>query len=205
MYFNYKHMQLNNVVFFDKQIKTGCKQISLKLTGDAAVALAYFNRSLFRKDVDPIVMELSSKIKSDQPIELKIKSVTYNTFVLKEANIEEQQTFYDLSITEQEQDGTAYLRRKTSKYNDLPPKLLPDDHKFWKDPDDDRVCRDVIAPPRFALAHNKLFNNNGVIDLKILGEHLHREGRLSLDDACYLVRTATELYSKEPNVLRLRD
>eukprot|EP01084_Bolivina_argentea_P054372 99736_1 len=201
MYFNYKHMQLNNVVFFDKQIKTGCKQISLKLTGDAAVALAYFNRSLFRKDVDPIIMELSSKIKSDQPIELKIKSVTYNTFVLKEVDTNIEKLF---DPVEEEQDSTNYGGPK------LPPNLkllptVPDAHIFWKDPDDDRVCRDVIAPPRFALAHNKLFNNNGVIDLKILGEHLHREGRLSLDDACYLVRTATELYSKEPNVLRLRD
>eukprot|EP01084_Bolivina_argentea_P035555 65933_1 len=90
--------------------------------------------------------------------------------------------------------------------NAHPPKLQMDDEEIKNDgeEEDDRLIKDVVAPPRFPLAHNKLFNN-GEIDLEILGEHLNREGRLSLDDAFYLVRTATELYSKEPNLLRLRD
>lgn len=73
------------------------------------------------------------------------------------------------------------------------------------DEDDDRIMRDVVAPPRFPLAHNKLFRDDGSIDLEILGEHLNREGRISLDDAFYLVRSTTELYKKEPNLLRLRE
>eukprot|EP01083_Nonionella_stella_P283003 963185_1 len=90
--------------------------------------------------------------------------------------------------------------------NAHPPKLQMDDEEIKNDgeEEDDRLIKDVVAPPRFPLAHNKLFNN-GEIDLEILGEHLNREGRLSLDDAFYLVRTATELYAKEPNLLRLRD
>ncbi len=43
--------------------------------------------------------------------------------------------------------------------------------------EDDRLVKDVVA-------HNVLFNNG---------------------DAFYLVKRATELYSEEPNLLRLRD
>ncbi len=58
---------------------------------------------------------------------------------------------------------------------------------------------------RFPLAHNKLFRNDGSVDLEALGQHLNREGRLRLEDAFYLVKTAAEVYKKEPNLLRLRD
>jgi len=71
--------------------------------------------------------------------------------------------------------------------------------------DDDRFIKDVLAPPRFPLAHNKLFRDDGSIDLEVLGDHLNREGRLSMEDAFYLIKTTTEIYKKEPNLLRLRD
>jgi len=90
--------------------------------------------------------------------------------------------------------------------NDNPPTLssFEDDPKMDNE-EDDRIMKDVVAPPRFPLAHNKLFRDDGSIDLEILGEHLNREGRISLDDAFYLIKQTTELYKKEPNLLRLRD
>eukprot|EP01083_Nonionella_stella_P101434 287539_1 len=90
--------------------------------------------------------------------------------------------------------------------NVSPPKLQSfDDENKMEHEEDDRLMRDVVAPPRFALAHNKLFRADGSIDLEVLGEHLNREGRLSLDDAFYLIRSCSELYKKESNLLRLRD
>eukprot|EP01084_Bolivina_argentea_P294543 506826_1 len=86
-----------------------------------------------------------------------------------------------------------------------PPQLQAIDEPKNDEEEDDRLMKDVVAPPRFSLAHNKLFRNDGSIDLEVLGEHLNREGRLSLDDAFYLIRTTTEVYKKEPNLLRLRD
>jgi len=71
--------------------------------------------------------------------------------------------------------------------------------------EDDRFMKDCVAPPRFPLAHNKMYRDDGSIDLEVLGEHLNAEGRLSLDDAFNLIRTATALYKAEPNLLRLRD
>ncbi|ETO04959.1 hypothetical protein RFI_32432, partial [Reticulomyxa filosa] len=70
---------------------------------------------------------------------------------------------------------------------------------------EDRVMRDVVAPPRFPLAHNKLFRADGTVDLECLGKHLNKEGRLRLEDAFYLVKTCAELFKKEPNLLRLKD
>eukprot|EP01084_Bolivina_argentea_P236022 396984_1 len=104
------------------------------------------------------------------------------------------------------------MKKKTQKQrtkgmsNVSPPKLQSfDDENKMEHEEDDRLMRDVVAPPRFALAHNKLFRADGSIDLEVLGEHLNREGRLSLDDAFYLIRSCSELYKKESNLLRLRD
>lgn len=74
-----------------------------------------------------------------------------------------------------------------------------------KDEDDDRFIKDVVAPPRFPLAHNKLFRADGSIDLEALGQHLNREGRLSLDDAYSLINKCALTFQKEPNLLKLHD
>merc|ERR1719249_270749 len=88
-----------------------------------------------------------------------------------------------------------------------PPQLDMEEENQKEDDaeDEDRFIKDVLAPPRFPLAHNKLFRDDGSIDLEVLGDHLNREGRLSNEDAFYLIKTATELYKAEPNLLRLRD
>jgi len=72
---------------------------------------------------------------------------------------------------------------------------------------DDRQCKDVIAPPRFPLAHDILFDakNNGKINLDALTKHLNAEGRLSMEDALSLITETAKLFKKEPNLLVLKD
>ena len=90
--------------------------------------------------------------------------------------------------------------------NNPPPKLqLVEDDDIKIDPDDDRVMTDVIAPPRFPLPHNQLFRADGSIDIEILIEHLNREGRIDINDAFDIIHTTSEIFRKEPNLLRLRD
>jgi serine/threonine-protein phosphatase 2B catalytic subunit len=73
------------------------------------------------------------------------------------------------------------------------------------DPEDDREMKDVVAPPRFPLEHSKLFRPDGSIDLESLGQHLNREGRLTLEDAFLLTKETAKLFNKEPNLLVLTD
>jgi len=91
--------------------------------------------------------------------------------------------------------------------NANPPQLNMEEDAQKEDDvdDDDRAIKEVLAPPRFPLAHNKLFRDDGSIDLEVLSDHLNREGRLSMEDAFYLIRSTTEIYKKEPNLLPLRD
>src|SRR5690606_12122145 len=41
--------------------------------------------------------------------------------------------------------------------------------------------------------------------LEALGEHLNKEGRLRMEDAIWIVKTASEIFKKEPNLIRLSD
>jgi len=73
---------------------------------------------------------------------------------------------------------------------------------------DDRMVKDVLAPPRFPIAHDILFPQGDVaggIGIDALIQHLNAEGRLSMDDALLLVNSTAELFGKEPNLLRLKD
>eukprot|EP01084_Bolivina_argentea_P008602 16098_1 len=77
--------------------------------------------------------------------------------------------------------------------------------KEQKDNEDDRMVPDVLQPPRFSLAHDVLFGQNGSINITALTEHLNAEGRLDMADAIHLVRTTGALFKKEPNLLTLND
>eukprot|EP01084_Bolivina_argentea_P186357 321246_1 len=74
-----------------------------------------------------------------------------------------------------------------------------------KNIDDDRVVPDVLAPPRFPLSHDKLFDTNNKINIESLTNHLNAEGRLSLSDAKCLIAKTGQFFKKEPNLLTLRD
>eukprot|EP00455_Lapot_gusevi_P022003 TRINITY_DN2294_c0_g1_i1.p1 TRINITY_DN2294_c0_g1~~TRINITY_DN2294_c0_g1_i1.p1 ORF type:complete len:500 (+),score=136.96 TRINITY_DN2294_c0_g1_i1:87-1586(+) len=72
--------------------------------------------------------------------------------------------------------------------------------------EDDRVVKDLPAPPRHPFPRDKLFcPGTGLPDLEALKEHLSREGRLHIPDAVDLIHRATELLRTEPNLLTLGD
>jgi len=71
--------------------------------------------------------------------------------------------------------------------------------------DDDRVMKDVIAPPRHRLTAEQLFPKKAEKpDLKVLRDHLLKEGRIEEKVFMEVVRRAKEQFKKEPNVLTLR-
>lgn len=71
---------------------------------------------------------------------------------------------------------------------------------------DDRICKDVPAPPRYPFPRAKLFQpHNGLPDLDALREHLLREGRLDPTDASELLHRVSDILRAEPNLLRLTD
>ena len=67
----------------------------------------------------------------------------------------------------------------------------------------DRVVKDVIAPPMYALAigSDHVFNaKTGLPNLPALIEHLSHKGRLTLEAALSIVSQASTLLRAEPNV-----
>lgn len=71
--------------------------------------------------------------------------------------------------------------------------------------EDDRVMKDVVAPPRFPLTKAQLFpGGRDLPDLKVLKDHLLKEGRVDQDLYIEVVDRAAALLAKEPNVLRLK-
>jgi len=70
---------------------------------------------------------------------------------------------------------------------------------------DDRVMKDVVAPPRFPLSKKDLFPDGGSKpDLKVLKAHLLKEGRIEEDLFIDVVRQVAKLLESEPNVLHLK-
>ncbi|TPX47534.1 hypothetical protein SeMB42_g00183 [Synchytrium endobioticum] len=69
----------------------------------------------------------------------------------------------------------------------------------------DRIVKDVPAPattiPTDAELRSK--KDPGKPDLDFLKQHLYREGRLSEDQALWIIKSGTELLSKEPNLLEV--
>jgi len=88
---------------------------------------------------------------------------------------------------------------------------LDEDRKVeWEDSriekeDMERMVPEVIALPRFPLKSDLLFDEKGKINLKNLEAHLLKEGRLQKKDALKIIKAASALFHKEPNLLRLRD
>uniref|UniRef100_A0A7S0D6J5 Serine/threonine-protein phosphatase n=1 Tax=Amorphochlora amoebiformis TaxID=1561963 RepID=A0A7S0D6J5_9EUKA len=70
---------------------------------------------------------------------------------------------------------------------------------------DDRVMKDVVAPPRERMAAKDLFPGNSKLpDIKALREHLLKEGRLEEKVYLEVVRRAKDMLRNEPNVLHLK-
>jgi len=69
---------------------------------------------------------------------------------------------------------------------------------------DDRVMKDVVAPPIFPLSKEKVIGPDGSINIAVLKEHLAKEGRLSAELAQHLISRCSAQFKSEPNILELK-
>ncbi|THU96240.1 Metallo-dependent phosphatase [Dendrothele bispora CBS 962.96] len=69
----------------------------------------------------------------------------------------------------------------------------------------ERVIKDVQAPAMHIPTDEQFFNNHGQDrskpDVAFLKNHFYREGRLSEDQALWIIQQGTEVLKREPNVL----
>mmetsp|Transcript_10518 Transcript_10518/g.20192 ORF Transcript_10518/g.20192 Transcript_10518/m.20192 type:complete len:525 (-) Transcript_10518:250-1824(-) len=71
--------------------------------------------------------------------------------------------------------------------------------------EDDRVMKDVIAPPRHPLSRAQLFPKGAKLpDLTVLKAHLLKEGRIDEELFIYIVKEAGKILQSEPNILHLK-
>ncbi|KAI8142448.1 serine/threonine-protein phosphatase 2B catalytic subunit A1 [Fennellomyces sp. T-0311] len=69
----------------------------------------------------------------------------------------------------------------------------------------ERVVRDVTAPAVGVPSQDQFWSSErpGYPDLQFLKEHFYREGRLSEEQAIYIINKGTETFKEEPNLLHL--
>lgn len=91
------------------------------------------------------------------------------------------------------------MPRKTPS---APPGAHP---QVLKDPCGDRPVKDAPCPPAQLLNGDVLFNSKGVPDIDLLTSHLSLEGALSQELLLDIIKKASELFAKEPNLLKLND
>ncbi|KAF9527434.1 Metallo-dependent phosphatase-like protein [Crepidotus variabilis] len=69
----------------------------------------------------------------------------------------------------------------------------------------ERVVKDVQAPAMLTPTPEQFFNNRGQDqskpDINFLKNHFYREGRLTEEQALWIIEQATDILKKEPNVL----
>jgi len=70
--------------------------------------------------------------------------------------------------------------------------------------DDDRVMKDVVAPPMFPLTKAQALDKNGMPILSVFKEHLLKEGRVDMDLAKHLIAAASKMFRDEANILEIR-
>jgi len=74
-----------------------------------------------------------------------------------------------------------------------------------KDPCGDRPVKEAGLPPAQLLASDVLFNSSGVPDIALLQAHLNMEGALAQECLLDLLKRGSDLFAKEPNLLKLND
>ena len=75
----------------------------------------------------------------------------------------------------------------------------------FEDPANDRVVKEVLPPPMFNLSHSKLFPKKGVVDYKLLKEHLIQEGKLDKGDILELIQMFKAIIKNESNIVKMAD
>jgi len=69
----------------------------------------------------------------------------------------------------------------------------------------ERVCKDVQAPAMFTPSDEQFFEDETHTkpDINFLKQHFYREGRLTEEQALWILKTCTELLRAEPNLLEM--
>lgn len=69
----------------------------------------------------------------------------------------------------------------------------------------ERVCKDVQAPAMFPPTDEQLFSTDDPKkpNLPFLKQHLYREGRLTEEQALYIIEEGTKILKQEPNLLEM--
>ena len=73
------------------------------------------------------------------------------------------------------------------------------------DPLKDRVIKEILPPPQLPLSKEKLYYEDGTIDIKTVKAHLIKEGRFKKEDVLKIINIATSILSQEPNILEIKD
>jgi serine/threonine-protein phosphatase 2B catalytic subunit len=75
-----------------------------------------------------------------------------------------------------------------------------------KDPLKDRYVNDIPLPPAKCLYSHLLFPTNlNIPDWEVLKNHFQKEGKISKQDACAIIKQTTKILSYEPNLLQISD
>lgn len=77
--------------------------------------------------------------------------------------------------------------------------------EYLKDPCNDRPVKDLPPPPAQPLTEAILFKKKGVPETALLQEHLFREGKLTEELLMVIIKTVSEVFSQEPNLVKLKD
>ncbi|TRX89108.1 hypothetical protein FHL15_010025 [Xylaria flabelliformis] len=69
----------------------------------------------------------------------------------------------------------------------------------------ERVCKDVQAPATFKPTDEQFFEDESHTkpNITFLKQHFYREGRLTDEQALWIIKTGTELLRQEPNLLEM--
>ncbi|KAI0157282.1 serine/threonine-protein phosphatase 2B catalytic subunit [Xylariaceae sp. FL1272] len=69
----------------------------------------------------------------------------------------------------------------------------------------ERVCKDVQAPAMFKPSDDQFFQDESHTkpNITFLKQHFYREGRLTEEQALWIIKTGTELLRQEPNLLEM--
>jgi len=73
------------------------------------------------------------------------------------------------------------------------------------DPSLERMVPEVENMPRYPMASELLFKEDGSINIPNLKAHFLKEGRLAKNDILKIATSAMNLFADEPNLIRLRD
>lgn len=69
----------------------------------------------------------------------------------------------------------------------------------------DRVCKEVQAPATQTPRHDQFFSphDRNKPNLQFLKQHFYREGRLTEEQALWIIQAGTDILKKEPNLLEM--